>query len=101
MAFKMNGFSGFKETHDSEPDWSKMDISANDPNAKQLMTTKQIGESGFEGDRLKTEEQLEFEQRVGFDKDGNLNEKIVHGGTAGPIALSKTIFDIGKRAFNR
>ena len=94
MAFKMNGFSGFKETHDIE-------ISANDPNAKQLMTPEQIGESGFEGKNLKTSEQLEFEQRVGFDKEGNLNEKIVHGGTAGPIALSKRIIDVGKRFFNR
>ena len=94
MAFKMNGFSGFKETHDIE-------ISANDPNAKQLMTTEQIGKSGFEGDRLKTDEQRRFEQMVGFDKDGNLNEKIVHGGTAGPIALSKSILDLGKRFFNR
>ena len=93
MAFKMNGFSGFKETHDIE-------ISANDPNAKQLMTNEQIGEKSLE-QSLKDKELLELEERFGTDKEGNLKAPVYAGSAPGVVDFSKKIFNLGKRVLSR
>ena len=90
MAFKMNGFSGFKETHNIE-------ISANDPNAKQLITDEQIGEN--REDFFKSQEQLDFERKNIDPETGEIKkEALVTAGTAGPIDASRKIF---KTVFNR
>ena len=70
MAFKMNGFSGFKETHDGEPDWSKMNISATGDN-KALLTEDQIGKEKLTDEQKETKEKYPelYEARYGDGKN--------------------------------
>jgi len=92
MAFKMNGFSGFKETHDIE-------ISANDPNAKQLMTNEQIGEKSLE-QSLKDKELLELEERFGTNEEGDLNT-VYAGSGPGMFDLARKAIKGGRYLFDR